>query len=280
MHVLIAGGSGVLGAAVIPLLTAAGHRVTATTRSASKTQHLALIGAEPIILNAFDREGVRASVEGTRPDAIVSLLTDLNSGDSVSNARLRSSGTRHLADAALRVGIRRFVAESISWVYPSGHTPAAEADPVDPDTAEPRRTTISAVRDLEGAVGELDEAVVLRFGQLYGPGTWYSRDGRFGQQALANELHATETVASFIHTSDAARALLLGLEWTSGTWNIVDDEPAAGTAWAPHFAHSVGAQAPTASVAGNIGRPVSNARAHREGLVLQFPSWREGFLTP
>ncbi|CAN5320001.1 hypothetical protein BH09ACT6_BH09ACT6_02970 [soil metagenome] len=68
---------------------------------------------------------------------------------------------------------------------------------------------------LETAVQELPQGVVLRFGQLYGPGTWYSRDGRFGQDARAGRLLATETVTSFIHTSDAARAARLALDQSS-----------------------------------------------------------------
>jgi nucleoside-diphosphate-sugar epimerase len=136
------------------------------------------------------------------------------------------------------------------------------------------------VAALESAVSEMPEHVVLRFGQLYGPGTWYARDGRYGQEARSGRLVATETVASFIHTSDAARATLVALGWANGIWNIVDDEPARGHEWAPRFAAAVGApESPALSATGDIGRPVSNARARDNGLVLQQPSWREGFLT-
>ena len=130
---------------------------------------------------------------------------------------------------------------------------------------------------LESAVNEMPEHVVLRFGQLYGPDTWYSPDGRYGQDARAGRLAATETMTSFVHTSDAARATALALGWTSGTWNIVDDEPAPGAEWVPRFATAAGAPPPILSASGNIGRPVSNARARDNGLELQYPSWREGF---
>ncbi|MFK4813122.1 hypothetical protein ACI3KW_23240, partial [Devosia sp. ZW T5_3] len=119
-------------------------------------------------------------------------------------------------------------AESISWVYSSGTDLAGEAEPLDPDPAEPRHTTIAAVTALESAVSEIPEHVVLRFGQLCGPDTWYSRDRRYGKNARAGHLPTTETVTSFIHTTDAAHATLLALGWSTGIWNIVDDEPAAG----------------------------------------------------
>lgn len=282
MRIFIAGGSGVLGRALIPLLTAAGHQVTATTRAPARAALISQLGATPVVVDALDRAAMFQTVRQSGPAAIVHLLTDLSTGDSASNARLRVAGTRNLVDAALAAGTPRMVAESISWVYPSSTTPATEAEPLDPDTTEPRRTTIGAVRSLESAVTEVPEHVVLRFGQLYGPGTWFSRGGRYGRDARSGRLAATETVASFLHTSDAAHATLIALGWTSGTWNIVDDEPATGHQWVPRFATAVGGDGTVAvhiSTSGNIGRPVSNARARDNGLELQHPSWRAGFCT-
>ena len=279
MRVFIAGGSGVLGRALIPLLRTAGHEVIATTRSLSKFARVADTGATPFLLDALDRTATVRAVVETRPDAIVHLLTDLTAGDSGSNARLRAAGTRHLVDAAHEAGTSRMVAESISWIHSPGRELATESDPLDLDAPEPRQTTISAVRALECAVQELHDGGVLRFGQLYGPGTWYSTAGRFGDAARAGELPATETVTSFVHTSDAAAALLLALGWGRGTWNIVDDEPASGHEWVPRFAAAVGAPPPTSSISGDIGRPVSNAAARAAGLTLRYPSWREGFVT-
>lgn len=109
-----------------------------------------------------------------------------------------------------------------------------------------------------------------------------------GEAARAGQLPATATVSSFIHTSDAARALLIAMDWEPGVWNIVADEPAPALEWAPVFAAAVDASDPVEPVTavvpsgaetGDIGRPVSNARARRSGFVLQHPSWRDGFRT-
>lgn len=281
MRIFIAGGSGVLGRALVPRLIDAGHEVTATTRSTDRAALLRQLGATPVVLDALDSDALVQAVGAARPEAIVHLLTDLSTGDFASNARLRVLGTRNLVDAAAAAGTSRMVAESISWVYSAGVALASEAESLDPSIAEPRHTTIAAASALESAVSEMPEHVVLRFGQLYGPDTWYSRDGRYGQDARAGRLTATETVTSFIHTADAAQAALNALEWGNGIWNIVDDEPAAGHEWTPRFAAAVDApQPPPAhSASGNIGRPVSNARAHASGLVFQYPSWRDGFRT-
>ena len=279
MRVFIAGGSGVLGRSLIPLLAEAGHEVTATTRSVDRFSLISRLGATPAVFDALDRDAAFEVVSEARPDVVMHLLTDLSTGDSASNARLRVNGSRNLVDAALHAGTSRLIAESISWVYAPGDTLAVEEEPLDADPAEPRRTTIAAVAALEACVRELPETVVLRFGQLYGPGTWFSSDGRLGQDARAGRLPATDTVASFIHATDAARAAVLALDWASGVYNIVDNEPASGREWVPRFAAAVGAPEPIASHArpGDIGRPVSNARARATGLELRYPSWRQGF---
>lgn len=277
MHVFVAGGSGVLARSVVPLLLGAGHEVTVTSRSAEKARLLERPGLTATVLNALDRDGTAAAVARAEPDAVLHLMTDLGTGDSASNARLRSVGTRNLVDAALGAEVERIVAQSISWIYPSGPEQATEGDSLDLDAAEPRRTTITAVRALEDAVQEVGVGVVLRFGQLYGPGTWYAADGRFGEAARAGLLPATETVTSFVHVEDAAAAVVAALGWTAGVLNVVDDEPAPGTAWVPVFAAAVGGTAPPEEHAGDPGRPISNHRVRELGFTSRWSTWRTGF---
>lgn len=277
MRVLVAGGSGVLGRAVVPTLIGLGHEVTATSRSAGKTQLLQGSGAAGLVLNVLDRDATVAAVVSAEPDAILHLMTDLGTGDSASNARLRSVGTRNLVDAAHAAGVSRVIAQSISWIYPPASTPATEADPLDLYASEPRRTTVNAVQALESAVREIPQGVVLRFGHLYGTGTWYSRDGRFAEAARAGALPATETVASFVHVDDAAAFVVEALGWPAGVWNIVDDEPAPGTEWVPAFADALGAPLPAVKQSGDVGRPVLNDRARAQGFKPRYSSWRAGF---
>jgi nucleoside-diphosphate-sugar epimerase len=277
MKIFVAGASGVLGRAFLRDARAAGHEVVGMTRSERGARVIGALGATPVRVDAFDSRTMRAAVAAARPDAIVDLLTDLASGDSATNARLRIVGTRNLVDAAHAADVQTIVAESISWIYPSSLEPADEGTALDLEAAEPRRATVHAVAALEDAVREMPHAVVLRFGQLYGPGTWYASGGRFALAARAGSLPATETVTSFVHVGDAARAALVALGWPSGTWNIVDDEPAAGRLWVPVFAASVSAPPPPVADAGDIGRPVRNSRARARGLELAHPTWREGF---
>jgi len=248
--------------------------MTRSRRGAGTVQSL---GATPVLADAFDRDGLMRVVAEAHPDVVVHLLTDLASGDSASNARIRTDGTRNLILASRAAGVNRLIAESISWVHPSGTDPATEDSPLDLDAPEPRSTTIRGVLALENSVQEIREGLILRFGQLYGPGTWYAQDGRWADAARAGKLAATDNVTSFVHVEDAAEATLQALTWPAGIWNVVDDEPAAGSAWVPVFASAIGASRPAPEIGGDIGRPVSNARAHAQGLELCFPSWRDGF---
>ncbi|RKR75952.1 NAD-dependent epimerase/dehydratase family protein [Frondihabitans australicus] len=275
MRIFVAGASGVLGCAFLPLALAAGHEVVGMARSSQGAATIEALGGTPVVADAFDREAVTAAVVESRPDVVVNLLTDLGSGTSASNARIRVEAGATLVEAAQAAGSDRVIAESISWVHPPSPETADESTPLDVDSGEPRRTTILAVESLESATLAGPNGVVLRFGQLYGPGTWYARDGRFAELARAGGLPATETVTSFVHAEDAAAAVLLALDWPAGVYDVVDDEPAAGTEWGPVFARAVGAPDPAPSTSGDLGRPVSNAAARALGWAPARRSWRE-----
>ena len=256
MKIFLAGAAGVIGRRIIPRLVEAGHEVVGTSRHAQGARLVAALGAKPVVVDVYDREQLFASLAHARPDVLMHQLTDLNTRDFAANARLRIEGTRNLVDAALAVGVRRVIAQSISFSYAPGDRPATESDALDPQG--------KGVIALESIVAEMPESVILRYGLLYGPGTWYALDGEMAQQARRGELAATAGIASFLHVEDAARAALLALGWPSGPLNIVDDEPAPGTEWVPAFAAAVGAPPPPVQpVARPNERGASNLKARR-----------------
>jgi nucleoside-diphosphate-sugar epimerase len=137
MRIFLAGSTGVLGRRLIPLLVKAGYGVTALTRRPGALSAVRAAGAEPVVANALDRDSLIAAVASAAPDVILHQLTDLGTGNSDSNAALRVQGTRNLVDAALASGIRRIVAQSISWAYEGGDTPANERADLDLGAAGP-----------------------------------------------------------------------------------------------------------------------------------------------
>ena len=62
MRVFVTGATGALGRYLVPGLVAAGHEVTATTRTPGKVAQLRGAGAEPVVLDGLDREAVIAAV--------------------------------------------------------------------------------------------------------------------------------------------------------------------------------------------------------------------------
>ena len=279
MKILLVGATGVIGRQLIPLLVASGHAVTGTTRVAEKSRLLQQLGASSVVVDVFEREKLFTVVHEAQPDVVIDQLTDLSERNTVVNARIRKVGTRNLVDAAKKAGVRHLIAQSIAWAYAPGEGPADESVPLDIEAPEPRRTTIEGVQALESAVGEMERGVVLRYGVLYGPGTWYAPDGLIAKQVRRGQLVADEGVTSFLHVDDAARAALLALNWPQGVINVVDDEPAPATVWLPVYAAMLGASAPNVQVEHpRAARGATNTKARRL-LNWQplYPSWREGF---
>jgi nucleoside-diphosphate-sugar epimerase len=159
MRIFLAGASGVLGVRLVPLLVSAGHIVAGMTRSEQKASRLRSLGAEPVLCDVFELDALIAAVTGFQPDAIMDQLTDLPdeaaevSRFRVRNDRIRVEGIKNLLAAAAAADARRTVSQSIAWEHPND---AARA----------------AVEDHEHAVLSAD-GVVVRYGQLYGPDTFY-----------------------------------------------------------------------------------------------------------
>lgn len=282
MHIFLAGATGAIGRHLLPLLRAEDHDVTALTRTDAGAAAVRAAGGTPVLGDVFDAAGLARIMREAAPDAVMHQLTDLSRGSSDANARMRVTGTRNLVDAALAAGVRRMVAQSIAWAYEGGPEPADETVPLDSAAPAPRDTTIAGVVALENAVRELPESVVLRYGLLYGPGTWYTSGGLMADKAQAGTLAADDDVSSFVHVADAAAAAALAVDWPSGaTVNITDDEPAAARAWVPVFCQAVGAPPPAATAPAPRtpwARGADNHYARKHlGWTPTHPSWRTGF---
>jgi nucleoside-diphosphate-sugar epimerase len=305
MRVFVAGATGVLGRPLVPALVQAGHEVTGTTRSPARTGGIEAAGATAVVCDALDRDAVHRAVEAAGPQVVIHQLTalpdrfaKLRKGSPDTN-RLRTEGTGHLVDAAVSAGARRVIAESIAFLYePSGPRIADEQSPVWPDAPEPFGSMIGALRELERIVTTTEgiEGVVLRYGALYGPGTWYAPDGDMTMQVRKRRLPIVgsgDGLNSFVHVDDAAAATVRAVaQGAPGVYNIVDDEPVAYREHLPAFAELIGARPPrhlptwpVRVLAGSVAvasltqqRGASNAKAKRElGWTPRYPTWREGF---
>lgn len=167
------------------------------------------------------------------------------------------------------------ISHSIAWAYEPGTDPADERTGFDPVVTGPRATTVAGVAALETAVADIPSSVVLRLGTVYGPGTWYARDGAIAVRAWREPLVAVGAISCFVHVDDAVQATVQALAWPGGPVNIVDDRPAPDTQWMRVFRRRVGATEPRIGPAtpGTCRRPVRNAYAHRLGWRPAYPDW-------
>ncbi len=304
MKIFLAGATGVVGQALIPLLTSHGHTVVGTTRSASKVAQLRELGAEPVVVDGLDRDGVRAAVAAAQPDAIVHQMTALG-GDLdlrkfersfATTNRLRTEGTDHLLAAARESGVERFIAQSFAaWPYARVGGPVkTEDDPLDQHPPKQVRTTLEAIKHLEAATTGAG-GIALRYGGFYGPGTSFAPGGEQWEMVMARKFPVVGDgggVFSFAHIDDVASGTLAALEHgTAGRiYNIADDDPAPAREWLPAVAEAIGAPPPR-HVPRWVGRLMgehlvvmmceirgaSNERAKRElGWEPAWPTWREG----
>ncbi len=186
MRIFLAGATGVLGRALVPHL--ATDVVVGLTRSADKARVLQELGVVPVVADAYDSERLVQAVVAARPDVVVNFLTDLTAGSSELNARIRREAGPAIVHAAEAASARRLVVESVAW-------------PLEAASAE-------ALSLLErSALASKLEALVIRFGRLWGPGTWHETPpeppsvriddaGRRAAELIAAGATGTQVVAS------------------------------------------------------------------------------------
>ena len=306
MRVFVAGASGAIGRPLVPKLVAAGHEVTGTTRSETKAEAIREAGARAAVVDVFDLEALRGAVADARPEVVVHELTSLPDRLDFRKAeiyeptnRVRSEGTRNLLDAARAAGARRFVCQSIAFAYrPDGARLKTEDDALMNRAPGPFGGAVGTLHEMEGVVLGAHglDAVVLRYGFFYGPGTYYADDGTTTADVRRRRLPIVGRgtgLFSFIHVDDAADATAAAVErGAPGIYNVTDDEPAPMRDWLPVFAEAAGAKRPfrvpvwLAKFVGGREVPVfaeelrgaSNEKAKRElGWQPAHPSWRTGF---
>lgn len=279
MRIFITGASGVIGRSLIPALVAKGHEVGGMTKSEDKGNLLQQLGAIPYVANILEKEQVQKAVQQFEPDVVIHQVTALSNLSLEENAKVRTIGTRHVVDVAKENSVRKFISQSIAWAYEPGTTIATEEDPLDMEAIEKRKTTIDGIVALENAVQEMANAIILRYGILYGPGTWYAQDGMMAKQFKSGQAIVNDGVSSFIHIMDAVNATVQALDWKAGIYNIVDDTPVTSRVWGTYYAQYLQAPIPTyQNRKARWERGASNHKAKiEEGWTLAYPSWKEGF---
>jgi nucleoside-diphosphate-sugar epimerase len=294
MNVFVAGGSGAIGVPLVRGLIAAGHQVTALTRSTANAEMLRQLGATPAIADALDADALRHVVVAATPTHVIHQLTALPKGGPRSarelapTNRLRTDGTRHLIDAAIAARARRIVAGSFALF---------RGAPPDDAPAEVRDAA-AAVRSMETQTLEASragriEGVVLRYGLFYGPQTGSTVQMiAMARRRMLPRIRNDRSVLPCIHVDDAARATVAALDRApaGSVYDIVDDRPVSFSEIVETLAAAAGAPRPIAVPAWlprlvmpymarmiALRLPLSNENAKSElGWRPLFPTIHEG----
>jgi nucleoside-diphosphate-sugar epimerase len=296
MKVFVAGASGTVGIPLVRALVAAGHQVTALTRSAEKQDELRRLGAAPALADALDAQALRTVVLAATPTHVIHQLTALpkegpaSESDLVATNRLRIDGTRNLLDAAIRAGARRFIGGSFA-LLPGAETEIAGA--FANEAAGATRAMESQI--LSANQSKRIEGVVLRYGLFYGP----TNPGTIKMVEMVRKrrlptIRGDRGLLPFIHIDDVVGATIAALDrGTPGSvYDIVDDKAISFSDAVRIMAEYIGAPTPR-SIPGWLFRLISpyrarvlstrltlsNAKARAELMWRPtYPTMHEGFV--
>jgi nucleoside-diphosphate-sugar epimerase len=294
MRIFLAGGTGAIGVPLVRQLVAAGHQVTALTRSSANAGKLRALGATPAVADALDAEALRRVVIDAKPTHVIHQLTALPKGGPRSarelepTNRLRIEGTRNLIDAAVAAGAKRIVVGSFA-IFRGG----SSAD-VPPEA----RNGFEAVRSMESQTLEASragriEGVVLRYGLFYGPDAGSTVQMiAMARRRMLPTIRGDRSLLSNIHVDDAASATVAALERApaGSVYDIVDDRPVSFSEIVNCLAAAAVAPRPLAVPAWlprllmpymsrmlSLRLPLSNEKARAElGWRPAYPTIREG----
>ena len=205
--IFLAGASGAIGFPLASLLVEKGYQVIGTTRRPENLQRLRSVGADPVLVDVYDKESLQQIVQKVSPDIVIHQLTDLPYGlpaermgeGRLNNNRIRLVGTKNLIEALSGLAPRRMIVQSIAFMYKEGPIPHQETD----ELASSELTQFE-----EMVLNSGFDTTVLRYGRFYGP--------RTGVEKLAT--------ACRVHVLAAAHAAVLAMTLTQhSVYNVCED---------------------------------------------------------
>ena len=296
MKVFLTGATGAIGPPTVRGLREKGHEVRAVARTDEKAARLRAQGAEPVAVDLFDSDAVKAAVDGC--EAVLHLATHVpplrkmrSKNGWAEHNRLRTTANEILIDAALATGARTYVKESVTFCYPDRRDAWIDESTPPDDSIGMLRPTLEGERMVDRFTAEGGRGVVLRFGSFYGPTARMVDEAlRLARWRLSIMAGAPDGYVSSIHTDDVAGASVAALDAPAGVYNVVEDEPATRREYLDSFAGAFGLpkRAAHADVAGEADRRVGSRSRHpvatrqqpqaprRDRLVTQVPECSRG----
>jgi 2-alkyl-3-oxoalkanoate reductase len=172
MKVLVTGGTGFTGKALVKRLLDEGHQVVALDyKEGIKTEELRKWGAEVIIGSVTDEDVVRRAVKGVEVvQHLAAAFREMNVPDTYYR-EVNVEGTRRVLQAAEEAGVRRFIYCSTCGVHGNVERPPADENaPIQPADYYQRTKYEAEPVVLEHHRKGPMKCVILRPAAIYGPG--------------------------------------------------------------------------------------------------------------
>lgn len=278
MHALIIG-CGYLGRRVAQRWIAAGHSVTALTRSPDRVHELQRSGVAPVVGDVLAPRSLAAL-----PECDVLLYAvgyDRAAGHD--KRRLYVEGLRNvLAAVGTRAGRMIYISSSSVYGQDAGEW-IDETSPTEP-TTDGGRICLEAERVLAAsAFAVTDCAETLRLSGIYGPDRLLAKvDALRAGTPLAG---SPEAWLNLIHVEDAADAVAAAAAHPApeSLYLVSDDRPVTRGEYYGELARLVGAPPPVFDATQSPRHGVGlNKRCRNErlkqslGMTWRYPTWRQG----
>lgn len=297
MKVFLTGGTGAIGPATVKGLREKGHEVRGVARTDEKAAHLRALGADPVAVDLFDGDAVKAAADGC--EAVMHLATNVpplrrmssKKGWATHN-RLRTAACECLVDAALSTGARTFVKESVTFVYPDGGEAWIDETTPPDESIAMLLPTLEGERIVDRFTAAGGQGVVLRFGSFYGPtARGVDEARRLARWRMSMVGGKPDAYLTSVHTDDVAGAAVAALDAPAGIYNAVEDEPVTRRDYLDGFSAAFGVaklrpmptwliKLASGSAAAAVIRSwrVSNKKLRdATGWSPRYPSVREGW---
>jgi nucleoside-diphosphate-sugar epimerase len=260
--VFVTGGSGFIGAALLPALTAAGHRTVALARSDPAADRVAALGAIPVQADLFDHNTLTRALGGC--DAVIHAAARLRGGRPADFHRDNVVGTRGLLTAARSAGVHRFVHLGAAGCLVGGRRPIINADeswPLHRPSYSPYLTT-KTISDCDVRQADAPDftTCVIRPGWVWGEGDpvfeQIAAAARVGQMVLIDGgRHPIVTS----HRDNTIRGVLAALDRGAGgqAYYVFDDATIAIGEFLTALLRTRNLPAPTRRVPYPIARAVA-----------------------
>lgn len=252
--IAIAGPTGVLGRALIPLLLDNNYEVKALARNLSKTKKIFSNSIEICKCDLLSPDTIQKLPELLSDcDVVIHIATsiprDLSDSEAWKiNTLLRTRGTELLLNTALKCRVSQYLQQSIVMAYPdSGSRWITEEAKLDesPERINVCGPVIEMEHMLRRISPDLIHWCILRGGVFTGPGTFQDDHIELFKKGQMTVECNGQHYFSPVHVKDIANAFLLAIQKSKpGSIYNINDEPLTRIEYLNQLAEMLGTTAP------------------------------------